>query len=68
LVEMCWAFGLRREETVEMRPGVGDNGDVLFVIDGTKGKRARNIPIRNELQRAVLEKAKLVADKKTGIV
>ena len=65
-VEMCWAFGLRREETVEMRPGVGDNGDVLFVIDGTKGKRARNIPIRNELQRAVLEKAKRVADKKTG--
>lgn len=67
-LEQCWVFGIRIRESVMLRPGVGNEGDALYVREGTKGGRARFIPIENELQRAVLVKAQAIADKKTGML
>lgn len=56
------AFGLRREESIKIMPEWADRGDRLVLKDTwTKGGRAREIPIRNEAQRGVLDEAKRVA-------
>ena len=40
-------FGLRREESLKIRPGWADRGDTLVLKDSwAKGGRAREIPIR----------------------
>ncbi len=53
------AFGLRREESIKIRPEWEDRGDRLALKDTwTKGGRAREIPIRNEEQRRVVDEAK----------
>lgn len=53
------AFGLRREESLKIRPAVADRGEVLALkASWTKGGRAREIPIRSDEQRAVLAEAK----------
>jgi len=58
------AFGLRREESLKIRPGWADRGDTLLLEDSwTKGGRARTIPIRNAEQRRVLDEAKRFAGK-----
>ncbi len=58
------AFGLRREESIKIRPEWADRGDLLALRDTwTKGGRERDIPIRNEQQRIVLEEAKQLAGK-----
>ena len=56
------AFGLRREESIKIRPEWADRGNILALKDTwTKGGRAREIPIRNEEQRQVLDEAKSLA-------
>jgi hypothetical protein len=56
------AFGLRRGESIKIRPEWADRGDRLVLKDTwTKGGRAREIPIRNEEQRRVLDEAKRFA-------
>jgi hypothetical protein len=56
------AFGLRREESIKIRPEWADRGNILALKDTwTKGGRAREIPIRNDDQRQVLEDAKALA-------
>jgi len=56
------AFGLRREESIKIRPEWVDGGDrLLLKASWTKGGRAREIPIRNAYQRQVLEEAKRFA-------
>jgi len=56
------AFGLRLEESIKIRPEWADRGDRLALKDSwTKGGRAREIPILNERQRAVLDEAKQFA-------
>ncbi len=56
------AFGLRRGESIKIRPEWADRGDKLVLKDTwTKGGRAREIPIRNEEQRRVLDEAKQLA-------
>ena len=56
------AFGLRREESIKIRPEWADRGDTLVLKDSwTKGGRAREIPIRNAEQRQVLDEAKAFA-------
>lgn len=56
------AFGLRREESIKIRPLHADKGDRLALKDSwTKGGRAREIPIRNAEQREVLDEAKQFA-------
>jgi hypothetical protein len=58
------AFGLRREESIKIRPGWADRGDRLVLKDTwTKGGRPREVPIRNEEQRRVLDEAKALAGK-----
>jgi hypothetical protein len=56
------AFGLRREESIKIRPEWADRGDRLVLkASWTKGGRAREIPIRNAHQRQVLEEARQLA-------
>lgn len=56
------AFGLRRGESIKIRPEWADRGDRLMLKDSwTKGGRAREIPIRNAGQREVLDVARLLA-------
>ena len=57
------SFGLRVMETVMFKPYASDRGQELFVMDGTKGGKARLIPIQTEEQRRLLEEAKTMAAK-----
>ena len=58
------AFGLRREESIKIRPDGANRGDKLVLKDSwTKGGRAREIPIRTDEQRQVLAEANLLAGK-----
>jgi Phage integrase, N-terminal/Integrase len=58
------AFGLRREESIKFRPEWADNGDRLMLkASWTKGGREREIPIRNDQQRTVLDEARQLAGK-----
>lgn len=59
------AFGLRPREVVMLKPLVADQGKNLFVTDGTKGGRARMVPIDNPRKRELLEQAKEVARRNT---
>jgi hypothetical protein len=53
------ALGLRREESLKIRPGWTDRGDPLALkASWTKGGRDLAIPIRNVEQRCVLDEAK----------
>ncbi len=66
-LELQRAFGLRREESLKLRPHQADQGDRL-VLQGswTKGGRPREIPIRTQAQREVLERAKALVQSKTA--
>ena len=56
------AFGLRREESIKLRPTIADKGDVLHLrASWTKGGKERDIPIRTVEQRALLHEAKQLA-------
>ena len=56
------AFGLRREEAIKFIPSFADRGDHLTLkASWTKGGRERNVPVRTEEQRAVLNRARLLA-------
>jgi hypothetical protein len=58
------AFGLRRAESIKIRPVWADRGETLVLKDTwTKGGRDRELPIRTEAQRAVLDEAKAFAGK-----
>lgn len=61
-VELQAAFGLRREEAIKFQPAWADRGDHL-VLKGswTKGGKQREVPIRTEAQRAVLDRARELA-------
>ena len=53
------AFGLRREEAIKFAPSYADRGgSVALKAAWTKGGRAREIPVWNEAQRAVLDEAR----------
>ncbi len=53
------AFGLRRAESIKIRPTWADRGDRLVLkASWTKGGREREIPIRTDAQRRVLDEAK----------
>jgi site-specific recombinase XerC len=58
------AFGLRREESIKIRPGWADRGDVLLLqASWTKGGKEREISIRSDAQRDLLAQAKQLAGK-----
>lgn len=57
------AFGLRREESLKIRPDQADRGSMLVLqASWCKGGRAREIPIRSDEQRQLLEAAKTLAN------
>ena len=61
------AFGLRREESIKLKPHQADRGDRLVLqASWTKGGRPREIPIRTLAQREVLDKAKACVKGKAG--
>ena len=61
-LELQAAFGLRREEAIKFTPAYADRGDrVRLKASWAKGGRAREIPVRNEHQRAVLDAARRLA-------
>ena len=61
-LELQAAFGLRREEAIKFIPAYADRGDrVRIKASWAKGGRAREIPVRNEHQRAVLDAARRLA-------
>lgn len=56
------ALGLRREESLKIKPAWADLGDRLRLKDSwTKGGKYREIPITTAIQRAVLNDAKALA-------
>jgi hypothetical protein len=56
------AFGLRREESIKIRPEWADRGNVLALRKTwTKGGRAREVPVRYAEQRQLLAEAKALA-------
>ena len=56
------AFGLRREEAIKFMPSYADRGgSVALKAAWTKGGRAREIPVWNDGQRAVLDEARRLA-------
>jgi integrase len=54
----CLTFGLRVKESVEFKPHRVDKGDYMIVTDGTKGGRARAVPIDTDEKRELLEQCK----------
>lgn len=63
-LELQEAFGLRREEAIKFQPSYADHGDKLVLKPSwTKGGRGREIPIRTEAQREVLDRAHKLAGK-----
>ena len=57
-------FGLRREESIKIKPHMADKGDKLELLSSwCKGGRGRIVPIRTEEQRFWLEQAKNIAGK-----
>lgn len=62
-LELELLFGLRPREAMQLRPYGADKGTYLVVNFGTKGGRARVVPIVTDQQRDLLRRAKLLADK-----
>ncbi len=62
------AFGLRALEALSLKPAESDGGEYLVVNRGTKGGRGRVVPIRTAEQRSVLDAAKALANKRTGLL
>ena len=62
-LELEQEFGLRREEATKIRPHEADQGNRLVLkASWCKGGRAREIPIRTDKQRELLERAKALAE------
>ena len=56
------AFGLRREEAIKFTPSRDDRGDRIRLKGSTtKGGRPREVPVRSEAQRRLLDDARRLA-------
>jgi integrase len=61
-VRLQAAFGLRREEAIKFIPAFADRGDrIVLKSTWTKGGKEREIPVRNDQQRTLLDEARLFA-------
>ena len=63
---LCYGFGLRIREAVMMNVFKSDDDGVLMVVNGTKGGRARHVPVEHEWQRNLLDDVKGIVDQHTG--
>lgn len=67
-LELQRAFGLRREEAIKFQPHFADKGDhIALKSTWTKGGKPREIPIRNDEQREVLNRAHKLVGKQSLI-
>ena len=74
-LELQAAFGLRREESLKFQPHFADRGDCIVLKSSwTKGGKERTVPIRNAVQRELLDrlhkklaKASLIPSSRTYI-
>ena len=63
-LELQQAFGLRREEAIKFIPTFADRGDhITLKSTWTKGGKEREVPVRTDGQRAVLNRAQQLAGK-----
>ena len=61
-LELQQAFGLRREEAIKFQPSFADQGDrIALKASWTKGGKAREIPVRTDEQRSVLNRVRQFA-------
>ena len=61
-LELQQAFGLRREEAIKFNPGYADRGDrITLKASWTKGGKERDVPVRSDAQRTVLDRARQLA-------
>ena len=61
-LELQQAFGLRREEAIKFQPSFADRDDhIALKASWTKGGKPREIPVRTEAQRSVLNRARQLA-------
>ncbi len=61
-LELQQAFGLRREEAIKFNPNYADRGDhITLKASWTKGGKARDVPLRTDEQREVLNRARQLA-------
>lgn len=61
-LELQQAFGLRREEAIKFNPGYADRGDrITLKASWTKGGKERDVPVRSDEQRTVLDRARQLA-------
>lgn len=61
-LELQSAFGLRREEALKFNPSIAIKADRIYLKGSwTKGGKEREIPIRNQYQTLVLERAIAIA-------
>ena len=61
-LELQRAFGLRREEAMKFQPSYADQKDHLRLkASWTKGGKPRSIPVRTEVQREMLRRARNLA-------
>ena len=61
-LELQRAFGLRREEAMKFQPSYADQKDhIKLKASWTKGGKPRTIPVRTEVQREVLDRARALA-------
>ena len=63
-LELQQAFGLRHEEAIKFIPEYADQGSsIRLKSTWCNGGKAREVPVRSEAQREVLNRARLVAGK-----
>lgn len=67
-LRLQWAFGLRAQESWMLRPVMADRGTHIDVKWGTKGGRARTVPMETEGQRKALDQAKSMSNPKNGSI
>ena len=61
-LELQQAFGLRREEAIKFQPSFADRGDhIALKASWTKGGKPREIPVRTDEQRSVLDRVRQLA-------
>ena len=61
-LELQQAFGLRREEAIKFQPSFADKGEYIALkASWTKGGKSREIPVRTEAQRTLLNRARQLA-------
>jgi integrase len=60
-LRLGWAFGLRVQEQLMLRPAESDKGDKLWIHRGTKGGRWREVDITEQWERDLIDEAKVLA-------